>query len=446
MPKRNIAWILVIVVIGLLTWQLPPTVARRDSVYRTFGTLVDVRAQIHRRYVEEVDDEVLLRGAIEGMLRELDPFSQYIPPEEYGEFQERTNGELHGVGIEISLINGQLTVISPIDDTPAFYAGVMPGDVILEVDGKSTEQISVPEAAGWIKGEPGTKVTLALRRAATGRAEKVTLTRQVINLPNVKGWSRRADGSWDYMIDPQERIGYIRVASFAPSTAEQMDEAVKQMQKEGMRALVLDLRFNPGGLLTSAVDVADRFLSEGLIVETRGRWQRSERHVAKAEGTYPNFPMAVLVNQYSASAAEIVSGALRDHDRAMVIGEQTLGKGSVQNVIELEEHEAAIKLTTAYYYLPNGELIHRTPTAERTGKWGVQPLIEIKLTDEEIQQILESRRESGVLRVEASATQPGEPAGAEGRPVSPVLDRQLEQALIQMHVKLHEMAARAEAD
>ncbi|MFQ6048092.1 MAG: S41 family peptidase [Phycisphaerae bacterium] len=436
MPMRNIAWILVIIVIGLLTWQLPPTVARRDTVYRTFGPLVDVRAQIQRRYVEEVDDQTLLRGAIEGMLWKLDPFSQYIGPDEYADFQERTDGELHGVGIEIGVTNGQLTVISPIDDTPAFRAGVLPGDVIVEIDGQSTERLNVPEAAMRIKGKPGTKVTLTLRRARTGKIEKVTITRQVINLPSVKGWARRSDGSWDYMIDGQQKIGYIRIANFTPNTAGQLDQAVKQLREEGMRALILDLRFNPGGLLKNAVDVADRFLREGVIVETRGRWQRSERYVAKPDGTYPRFPLAVLVNGFSASAAEIVAGALRDHNRAIVIGERTFGKGSVQNVIELPEQDAAIKLTTAYYYLPNGELIHRTAAARKSGKWGVEPLIEIKLSDQEIHQILESRRESNVLRVESAS---GQQTGEAFEPVAPVLDRQLQQALIQMRVKLYEM-------
>jgi len=442
MPKRNLVWILVIVVIGLLTWQLPPTVARRDSMYRTFGALVDIRAQIHKRYVEEVDDKLLLRGAIEGMLWQLDPYSQYIGPEAYEDFRERTNGELHGVGIEIELIKGKLTVISPIDDTPAFHAGVLPGDVITEIDGKSAEHMAIPEAADRIKGRAGTDVTLTLRRAGTGAIDKVTITRQVISLPNVKGWSRRADGTWDYIIDPEHRIGYVRMASFAPTTVGQLDEAVKRLVEQDMRALVLDLRFNPGGLLTSAVDVVDRFLADGLIVETRGRWQRSERHMAKAEGTYAELPLAVLVNDTTASAGEIVVGALRDHNRAIVIGERTLGKGSVQNLIELEEQNSAIKLTTAYYYLPSGELIHRTPAAEKSGKWGVEPLIEIELTDEETLAIIKSRRRSNILEVRpVSTTAPGAWGERQDGSVSPVVDRQLEQALIQLRVKLHNLAS-----
>ncbi len=442
MPKRNLVWILVIVVIGLLTWQLPPAVARRDSMYRTFGALVDIRAQIRKRYVEEVDDQLLVRGAIEGMLWQLDPYSQYIGPEAYEDFQERTNGELHGVGIEIELIKGKLTVISPIDDTPAFHAGVLPGDVITEIDGKGTEHMAIPEAADRIKGRAGTDVTLTLRRAGTGAIDKVTITRQVISLPNVKGWSRRADGTWDYIIDSENRIGYVRMASFAPTTVGQLDEAVKQLVEQDMRALVLDLRFNPGGLLTSAVDVVDRFLADGLIVETRGRWHRSERHMAKAEGTYAEMPLAVLVNDTTASAGEIVVGALRDHNRAIVIGERTLGKGSVQNLIELEEQNSAIKLTTAYYYLPSGELIHRTPAAEKSGKWGVEPLIEIELTDEETLAIIKSRRRSNILEVRpVSTTAPGASGERQDGSVSPVVDRQLEQALIQLRVKLHNLAS-----
>jgi len=443
MPKRNVAWVLVILVIGLLTWQLPQTVARRDAVYQAFSTLVDIRAQIHRRYVEEVDDEELVRGAIDGMLRRLDPFSTYIPPDEYGDFQERTNGELHGVGVEIHMMNGELTVTSPIDETPAFYAGVMPGDVITEINGESAEKLSISEAAKRIKGQPGTKVTLTLRRAANNKKEQVTITRQAINLPAVKGWSRKVDGSWDYMIDREQRIGYVRLASFVPNTLRQLDEAVEQLQAESMQALILDLRFNPGGLLSSAVDVGDRFLSEGVIVETRGRWQRSEKHVAKAEGTYPDFPMVVLVNRVTASAAEIVAGALGDHQRALVIGERTLGKGSVQNVIELEDHESAVKLTTAYYYLPNGELIHRTQAAEKSGKWGVEPLVEIRLTDEETMEILDSRRESSVLRTGGNASSPALSDDTAADRPSPVIDRHLRQGLIQLRVRLQQQAPAA---
>ena len=439
MPKRNVAWIFVIAVIGLLTWQLPTTVARRDSVYRTFGSLVDIRAQIHRRYVQKIDDQELLNGAIEGMLGKLDPFSTYISAEEYKDFQEQTQGELHGIGVEISLTNGELRIISPIDDTPAFHAGLMPGDVITGINGTRAEGMSIGDAAKLIKGAPGTSVTLTVRRAASGHEEEIAITRAAIELPKVKGWARTLDGTWDYMIDPDSKIAYIRVSSFTHKTAEQIREALEPMLAQGMRALIMDLRMNPGGLLTSAVDTADLFFSEGLVVETRGRHQRRGQHFAKPEGTLPDFPMAVLVNQYSASAAEIVAGALRDHGRAIVVGQRTFGKGSVQNIIELEGQDAAIKLTTARYYLPGGECIHRTPEAEKSGKWGVDPQVEINLTDDEVGEIWTTRRDSDILSVGPNG-EPGHDAPAENQAArsTPVMDRQLTQAIIQMQQKLQE--------
>jgi len=438
MPKRNLAWMLVIVLIALLFWQLPSTVARRDTVYRTFEPLVDIRAEILKNYVEEVDEKDLIRGAIEGMLQRLDPYSTYFGPEQMADLNRDTTGSFGGIGILIDIKDGWLTVISPIEDSPAFRAGVMAGDRLIEIDGESTKGMSMSDAVNKLTGKPGTKVTITVRHELKNEQATLTLTRDNIKIFSVKGWQRRTGAEWDYLIDPEQKIGYIRVSKFMPDTAKTLDAAVKKLQSEGLKALILDLRLNPGGLLESAIEVADLFLEDGVIVSTKGRWSQKKDSVARKEGTYPNFPMAVLVNRYTASAAEIVAGALRDHKRAVVIGERTFGKGSVQNVIRLEDQQGAIKLTTAYYYLPNGECIHKTRQAEATGKWGVEPLIEVRLSEEELVAVINARRDADIIRPATQATT------VASQPRSGlIIDRQIDQALKILKVELN--APRGEA-
>ncbi len=435
MPKRNIAWMMVIILIALLFWKLPNTVARRDAVYRTFEPLVDIRREILKSYVEEVDEDDLIRGAIEGMLRRLDPYSNYFGPEQMSELKRATTGNYGGIGVVIGISpDGWLTVISPIEGTPAFEAGLLAGDRIIEINGETTEGMGVNDAVKTLTGKPGTEVTITVAHALKRGERTVRLTRDVIKIISVRGWQRNADNGWDYMIDPDEKIGYVRISKFAPDTADALDRAVREAQSRGMKALVLDLRFNPGGLLESAIAVADRFLSEGVIVSTRGRWSQRKESKAKSEGTYPDFPMAVLVNRYSASGAEIVAGALRDHQRATVIGERTFGKGSVQNVIELEDGQGAIKLTTAYYYLPGGTCIHRSKRAKKTDKWGVEPLIEIEMTDKEMYEVYRVRRETEVIQPTTTA------ATSKPRPHL-LIDRRLDQALKILKAKLHDATA-----
>lgn len=437
MPKRNIAWMMVIILIALLFWQLPSTVARRDTVYRTFEPLVDIRREILKSYVEEVDENELIRGAIEGMLQGLDEYSTYFGPDQMSELKRATTGTFGGIGVEISVQNGWLTVISPIEDTPAFRAGVLAGDRIVKINGETTEKHSVLDAVKELTGKAGTEVTITVIHEHNNKQEDITLTRDVIKIISVKGWQRTANNGWDYMIDAEDRIGYVRMIKFTPDTPEALDDAVKILQAQGMKALILDLRFNPGGLLESAIAVADRFLDKGVIVSTKGRWSQKKESEAKSEGTYSNFPVVVLVNRFSASAAEIVAGALRDHKRAVVIGERTFGKGSVQNVISLEDGQGAIKLTTAYYYLPGGTCIHRSKRAKKGDTWGVEPLIKVELSDEEAAEILRGRREADIIR---AATQP---TTTQARP-HPVIDRQLQQALNSLKAEVNVFSAAKE--
>ncbi len=434
MPKRNLAWMLVIILIALLFWQLPSTVARRDTVYRTFEPLVDIRAEILKNYVEEVDEKDLIRGAIEGMLQRLDPYSSFFGPEQMADLQRDTTGSFGGIGVLIDMKDGWLTIMSPIEDSPAFRAGVLAGDRLLEIDGESTKGMTMSDAVNKLTGKPGTKVSITVRHELKNEQVTVTLTRDNIKIISVKGWQRRNGSDWDYMIDPELKIGYVRVSKFMPDTAKAIDEAIKRLQAEGLKALILDLRLNPGGLLESAIEVSDLFLDGGVILSTKGRWSQKKDSMAKKEGTYPKFPMAVLVNRYTASAAEIVAGALRDHKRATVIGERTFGKGSVQNVIRLEDNQGAIKLTTAYYYLPNGECIHKTKQAEASGKWGVEPSVDIKLTEEELLEVINSRREADIIRPTSLSSTTSTATRAKS---GLVIDRQLDRALKSLRDELN---------
>jgi len=438
MSKRNLAWVLAIILVAVLFWQMPDIAARRKSVYEVFGPLVDIRAEIHKNYVEQVDDNALLEGAIEGMLQRLDRFSTYIPAEELQRLNRETSGSFEGIGIYLEQQNGVLTVLSPLEDSPAFRAGVMAGDQILEIDGEPTKGMNFAQAARKLMGKPGTKVTIRVRQQLTGQTRQITLTRSVIELRSVKGYIRNSDGSWNYMLDAEAGIGYVRITGFAENTANELDAAFSQLQKQDVRGLILDLRFNPGGLLDAAVDTANRFLDEGVIVSTRRRLQAQKVWHATKANTYPFLPMVVLINQGTASAAEIVSGALKDHHRATLVGVRTFGKGSVQTLREIKSTEGAVKLTTAYYYLPSGRNIHRRDrpgrgaTTQKAEEWGVDPDVELPLTAEQQIEVQKARREADIIHprlpTTTAAGQAQEVAAAsEPKPV--LIDPQLQKAI-----------------
>ena len=374
MPKRNIAWMLVIVLIALLFWKLPSTVARRDEVYRTLGTLVDIRREILRSYVEDVDEAELTRGAIEGMLHRLDHYSTYFPPELMSELKRATTGNYGGIGVEIGMKDGWLTVMTPMDDTPAFRAGLLAGDRIVEIEGKSTYNMTLFDAVKVLRGKPGTKVTITVVHQSRGGREKITITRDIIKIHSIRAAR---------MVDEKAKVGYVRMSNFQKSTADELDDAVKKLQAQGMRALILDLRRNPGGLLDSAIAVTDRFIAKGVIVSTKGRAPGTEQRAeAHKDDTYPNLPLAVLVSNYSASGSEIVAGAIQDHHRGILVGTRTFGKGSVQTILPINDG-AKLRLTTAKYYTPSGRMIHRDVDAKEDDPWGIMPDIEVKTTYEQ---------------------------------------------------------------
>jgi len=311
---------------------------------KAFG---DVLSTVQASYVEEPNVDELVNGAIRGMLQTLDPHSSYLTPEMLKQVEVETKGSFGGLGIEIGIKDGVLTVIAPIDDTPAYRAGLQAGDKIVRIENEPTRDMNVMDAVKRLRGEPGTKVTIWIAREGLSEPRSYAITRDIIKIRSVKS-KPMGDG-----------IGYIKLTQFQQDTDGELEKALQVLTKEkgGLKGLVLDLRNNPGGLLDQAVKVSDRFIDSGLIVYTDGRIENQRfKYFARKEGTYLGFPMVVLVNAGSASASEIVAGALQDHGRAILLGTQTFGKGSVQTIIPMEDG-SAIRLTTARYFTPSGRSI-----------------------------------------------------------------------------------------
>jgi len=402
MSKRNLVWLLAVTLLIMLFWHIPDSVNREQNFYKTFAPLTDIISQIKKNYVEDTDDRKLLEGAVQGMLQRLDPFCKYIPPDEMKSFNQQTNGTIQGIGIFPEERDGLLTILSPLEDSPAFKAGLLPGDQILSIDNETTRNMTWEDAAKRLAGPVGSIVTLKVRHEQTGKTETINIIRDTVHIISIKGYIRKPNGNWDYMIDPTAGIGYIRITSFLAGTVSELDSAYQQILRQNVQALILDLRFNPGGLLNTAVEVASRFLEKGIIVSTKGKFQQEGHWPATGENIYKPIPVVILVNEFSASAAEIVAGALKDHKRAKLIGVRTYGKGSVQKLIPLENGYGAIKITTDYYYLPSGKCIHRRPDSK---VWGVAPDLCVPLSMEEELMIKESRKQADVFwgRMPASA-------------------------------------------
>lgn len=404
----------------------PPTTSPgpKDSDYELYKTLVDALDQVDRNYFTEVNRRELIESAIRGMLTKLDPYSSYMGPEEVREFRANLAAEFGGVGIQIAADNGQLTILSPIHGTPAYRAGLLAGDRILEIDGQDTDGIGIDEAVNRLKGDVGAAVTLTITHPGEETKRKVTLVREKIHLDTVLGDHRGTDGTWEFMLDPKRRIGYIRLTAFSSDTAAQLQQVLTRLEAAKLRGLILDLRFNPGGLLSAGIEVSDLFVAEGRIVSTKGRNSPERTWDARKEGTFSGFPMVVLVNRFSASSSEIVAACLQDHKRAVVIGERTWGKGSVQNVIELEGGKSVLKLTTASYRRPNGKNIHRFPEAKPTDEWGVMPDagFEIELGQKEMLELIQNRRIRDILKPSAAT-------GKTEKEPAAFADRQLQAAV-----------------
>jgi len=349
--KQSMPMVLLLVGIALgffLAGHWVPTVsavARQD--YESLESFTNILSIVKKNYVEEVDTKNLVSGAINGMLNSLDPHSAYLTPDLYKELQMDTQGRFGGLGIEITVKGGILTVVSPIEDTPAAKVGIKPGDQIFKIEEEFTKDMTLVDAVKKMRGPKGTKITISIRREGVGELLDFTLVRDVIRIQSVR--SRALEPGY----------GYIRLAQFQERADRDVQRALEKMaaEKGGLKGLVLDLRNNPGGLLTQAVRVADLFLDSGLIVYTEGRIEsQKQKFTAQKEGSWMDFPIVVLVNGGSASASEIVAGALQDHKRAVVLGTKTFGKGSVQTILPLDD-SSALRLTTARYFTPLGRSI-----------------------------------------------------------------------------------------
>src|SRR6185295_16475964 len=326
-------------------WELT---GHATETYEELKTFSEVLTQIQKHYVDETKPKDLVHGAIRGMLATLDPHSSYMTPDMYKEVQVETKGEFGGVGIQIGIKENRLAVIAPIEGTPAHKAGIQSGDFITKVNDESTKDLSLMDAVHKMRGPKGTKVNLTIQRDGVTDPLVFSLTRDIIKIESVK--SKVIDKS----------IGYIRMTQFQESTARDLARAVKQLRDQKLQGTILDLRNNPGGLLTSAVDVSEQFLPTGkLIVYIKGRDGRKDEYVSRAKEQPDDAPMIVLVNEGSASASEIVAGALQDWGRAVIIGTQTFGKGSVQTILPLADG-SGLRLTTAKYYTPKGRTIQST--------------------------------------------------------------------------------------
>jgi carboxyl-terminal processing protease len=439
MSRANLFWLLGITAVALFGLKVSYSAPTRekDKDYELVRLVVDVLHNVRDRYVQDLDPErerKLVEDMINGGLERLDPHSQYINPREYKQFDRVSEGKFGGVGIKVGFDRqnrGMLTVDSPMPGTPAYEAGVLAGDVILKIDGKSTENIRMNEAVDLIQGEPGSKVVLTVLHEGSKEPTDIEIVRAIILVPSVLGDQRLPNDpkQWDLMLDKESKIGYIRLTNFSKTAAQEIRDAVRSLQDKGIRGLILDLRNNPGGLLKSAVEISDLFLTDGRIVSTKGRNHKEEIYDAKAEGTLllpaEKYPIAVLVNKFSASASEIVAAALQDHKRAVVVGERTYGKGSVQNIILMEHETSALKLTTASYWRPNGKNIHRFPDSKETDEWGVKPDegLDVPMKDEELREYLIWRSDRDVVR-----TKP-KPEAKDSKAKKPFTDRVLEKAL-----------------
>jgi carboxyl-terminal processing protease len=341
---------------------------------------------IRQDYVDESKTSYrgLTYSALHGMLNSLDPHSQFMEPADFRDMEDETKSEFGGLGIVVSTKDGTITVVTPMEDTPSMRAGIMPGDQILRINGNVTDRMSLQDALNLLRGDPGEKVTLTVYRPSTKETKEFTLQREIIKVASVKDAKilDSADGS-------KFKIGYLRITQFNEPTSGELSQKLDDLQRQGMQALILDLRFNPGGLLTSAVDVCGLFLPpKTMVVYTEGREgsQRHEYYTDQKSKPRINIPMAVLVNGQSASGAEIVAGALKDLNRAILIGETTFGKGSVQSVIQLPDG-SALRLTTAKYYTPSRQVIHQN---------GVTPNIKASLTADQEKALLLRRRDGAL--------------------------------------------------
>jgi len=392
-------------VVSLVCYQLQD----RNPYGRYFSEIVD---QIEERYVEKVDRDQLFESAIKGMMGKLDENSNFFGHTETEGFREALDQEFGGIGIQVSHDEKSkgLVVVATMPDTPAQKAGLLAGDKIIKVDGADIRGLSVSDASRKMRGKVGDPVKLTILRNGDDKPQELSpINRAIIEIQSVLGDTRTPDGNWNFYIADDPRIAYVRITSFGKHTERDLKAVMEQLQARGIQAMILDLRNNPGGFLETAIATCDMFIDRGTILTTRGRDNEvRDRYEATAPGTYQGFPMVVLVNRYSASASEIVAACLQDHHRAIVMGERSYGKGTVQHVIPVSGGRNDLKLTTAYYWRPSDRNIHRKPDpsqpdgrAKESEEWGVSPdkPYERRLSDEELKKLLVWRSDRDLLQL-----------------------------------------------
>ncbi len=359
------------------------TVSEDDNVRANFAVFSEALAKVRNEYVDgkNLTYQQLVHAALAGMVGKLDPHSEFLDADSFQQLQDDTEGQFGGLGLVVALRDGRVTVVSPMDDTPGFRAGILAGDRIVKVDGKNVEKTPLPDVVKMLRGEPGSSVSLTVERAVTKLLKTFSLQRAIIQMPMVKD----IYGKKQFPVD-ENKIGYLHITQFGEKTGEELQVALDKLTSQGMKGLVLDLRWNPGGLLEEAVEVCQKFLPRGqLVVSTEGR-HTLEKYFAKGNGDeIANVPIVILVNLGTASAAEIVSGCLQDLHRGFVLGEKTFGKGSVQTIFPLDDG-SALKLTIAKYYTPSHKVIHQH---------GITPDSLVPLTDAEEAMLIIKRSPSG---------------------------------------------------
>ncbi len=418
MPHRNLLVLLAAALASIVCHQ-------RVETNRYGRVLVGAMREIEQRYVEPVEPVDLFEGAMAGMVEQLnDPHSQFVTSRNLQRFNESLNQEFGGVGMEVSQDpkTRQIRVVAPVYGTPAYEAGIRSGDRIVRIEGRGTHGLSLSDAVRLMRGKPGTTVTVEVLRAGEEEPVELSIRREQIPIDTILGDTRNPDGTWNFTVEGHPEIGYVRVNAFSSETAADLRKVLERLLEEGMQKLVLDLRDDPGGLLDAAIEISDMFLREGLIVSVRRR-NDTETYSATQRDTLPDFPMVVLVNQNSASASEIVAACLKDHGRAKIAGQRTYGKGTVQQVIDLEAGQGALKLTTASYWRPSGRNINRKLDSTDEDDWGVRPSpgLKVELDQEEFGRLRAWRLRRGV------PNENGTPAGEDED--ADFVDRQLQRAL-----------------
>ncbi|MDB5328679.1 MAG: ctpA [Phycisphaerales bacterium] len=436
MNREKITWMVSGAVLAALALNVPGSLAQRDSDYKFVRTLVDIYRQVGTNYVENVDEPKLQNSAINGMLATLDPYTMFVPEDQKDAFNDALDGNFKGVGVQLNQNPDslQIEVVTPIDDSPAWKAGVLPGDILEKVDGTSVigqRLEGVDGIISKIKGPNGSKVTLGIRRGE--KYMEFSMVRAEFIVPQVKGFERNADNSWNYFADTQKKIAYIRLKQFTPDIGKQITDICQKLLDQGMKGLVFDLRFNPGGRLEEAEQLIDLFVKEGVIVTVKGRNRPEQKSMAKAEGTLPDFPMVVLVNEHSASASEVMAGALKDNKRSVVVGARTYGKGSVQEVMPLDGHSGELKITVAYWYLPSGKRVQRLKDAK---EWGVEPDFVVPMDDEAQERLAIQQIKSESMRVTLNTPATTRSANGTTVPTTQSIDPQMDKALEVLRDKL----------